>query len=64
MERKRESTPAARDVYRDERGSVTVEYVIVIGTMAIAGSLGLVVIGIALVDSFVFVRSLLLSGVP
>ena len=64
MQRERQTALAARGVYRDERGGVTVEYVIVIGTMAIAGSLGLVVIGIALVDSFVFVRSLLLSGVP
>jgi hypothetical protein len=41
-----------------------VEYTILIGTMAIAGALGLVVVGLALVESFVFVRGLLLSGVP
>jgi hypothetical protein len=55
---------AAHDLYRDTRGTVMVEYVILIGTMAIGGALGLVVIGLAFVESFVFVRGLLLSGVP
>ncbi len=55
---------AAHALYRDTRGAVMVEYVILIGTMAIGGALGLVVIGLALVESFVFVRGLLLSGVP
>ena len=57
-------TPTARGLYGDTRGTVMVEYVILIGTMAIGGALGLVVIGLALVESFVFVRGLLLSGVP
>ena len=55
---------SAQDLYRDTRGSVMVEYTILIGTMAIAGALGLVIVGLALVESFVFVRGLLLSGVP
>jgi hypothetical protein len=55
---------SGRELYRDTRGTVTIEHVVVIGTMAISGALGLVVVGLALVESFVFVRGLLLSGVP
>lgn len=58
------ASAAAQCLYPDTRGAVMVEYVILIGTMAIAGALGLVAIGLALVESFVFVRGLLLSGVP
>jgi hypothetical protein len=55
---------SGRSLYRDTRGTVTIEYVVVIGTMALGGALGLVAVGLALVESFAFVRGLLLSGVP
>jgi hypothetical protein len=55
---------SGRNLHRDTRGTVTIEYVVVIGTMAIGGALGLVAVGLALVESFVFVRGLILSGVP
>jgi hypothetical protein len=55
---------SGRNLYRDTHGTVTIEYVVVIGTMAIGGALGLVVVGLALVESFAFVRGLILSGVP
>lgn len=57
-------TLAPCDLYADTRGAVLVEYVILIGSVALGGAVGLVVIGLALVESFVFVRGLLLSGVP
>jgi hypothetical protein len=41
-----------------------VEYSVLIGAVAIAGSLGLVVVGLALVRSFDFVRGLLLCPIP
>jgi len=41
-----------------------VEYSVLIGVIAIAGSLGLVVVGVALVHSFDFVRGLLLCPIP
>jgi Flp pilus assembly pilin Flp len=48
----------------DERGSVLVEYSVLIGSIAIAGALGLVAVGISLVRSFDFVRGLLLCPIP
>jgi hypothetical protein len=40
------------------------EYSILIGSIAIAGSLGLVAVGVALVRSYDFAQALLLSPVP
>ncbi len=48
----------------DTRGALMVEYSVLIGAVAIAGSLGLVVVGLALVRSFDFVRGLLLCPIP
>jgi hypothetical protein len=48
----------------DQRGSVMLEYSILIGAVALAGALGLVVVGISVVHSFDFVRRLLLSPIP
>lgn len=48
----------------DTRGALMVEYSVLIGVIAIAGSLGLVVVGVALVHSFDFVRGLLLCPIP
>jgi Flp pilus assembly pilin Flp len=48
----------------DTRGALLVEYSVLIGAIAIAGSLGLVVVGLALVHSFDFVRGLLLCPIP
>jgi Flp pilus assembly pilin Flp len=49
---------------RDERGVAMLEYSILIGSIAIAGSLGLVAVGVALVRSYDFAQALLLSPVP
>jgi hypothetical protein len=54
----------AKALYADNRGAVFVEYAVVIGAIAFAGSLGLIAVGIALVHSFDFVRGLLLCPIP
>jgi hypothetical protein len=41
-----------------------VEYAIVTGGVTLAGCVGLAVVGLAIVESFQFVRDLLLSPVP
>jgi Flp pilus assembly pilin Flp len=48
----------------DTRGSILLEYAVLIGSIALAGALGLVAVGIALVRSFDFARALLLSPIP
>jgi len=49
---------------RDTRGAAMLEYAILVGAIAIAGSLGLLAVGIALFRSFHFVRGFLLVPVP
>ena len=49
---------------RDERGVAMLEYAILIGSIAIAGSVGLVAVGVSLVRSYDFAQALLLSPVP
>lgn len=53
-----------RGLLEDTRGAVLLEYSILVGTMALAGALGLLLVGIATLNSFGFVRELLLSAVP
>lgn len=60
----RYSKPVARGLLRDERGVAMLEYTILIGSIAIAGALGLVAVGAALVRSYDFAQALLLSPVP
>lgn len=48
----------------DARGAVLVEYTILIGTLALAGIIGLIAVGIAVLNSFSFVRGLLLGAAP
>lgn len=50
--------------FEDTRGAVLLEYSILIGTLALAGALGLLLVGIATLNSFGFVRELLLSAIP
>jgi len=40
------------------------EYSIIVGTVALAGAVGLLVVGVAVLNSFGFVRELLLSAIP
>jgi len=49
---------------RDARGAVLLEYSIIVGTVALAGAVGLLIVGIAVLNSFGFVRELLLSAIP
>jgi len=53
-----------RKALADTRGALLLEYSIVVGTMALAGVVGLLVVGIAVLNSFGFVRELLLSAIP
>ena len=48
----------------DTRGGVMVEYAVLIGAVAISGSVGLVVVGIAVAKNFEFVRGMLLIPIP
>jgi Flp pilus assembly pilin Flp len=48
----------------DTRGGVMVEYTVLIGAVAIAGSVGLVAVGIAVAKNFEFVRGMLLVPIP
>ena len=49
---------------RDTRGAALLEYSILVGCVALSGCVGLVVVGVALLDSFEFVRRLILVPTP
>ena len=49
---------------RDTRGAALLEYSILVGCVALSGCVGLVVVGAALIDSFEFVRRLILVPTP
>lgn len=51
-------------LYQDSRGALMVEYSVLVGAVAIAGSVGLVVVGIAVAKNFDFVRGMLLLPIP
>jgi hypothetical protein len=53
-----------RKVLLDTRGGVLLEYSILVGTVALACAVGLLVVGVAVLNSFGFVRELLLSAIP
>jgi len=53
-----------RALESDSRGAVLLEYSILVGTVALACSIGLLIVGIAVLNSFGFVRELLLSAIP
>jgi|GEM_PF-2981615 len=57
-------TSKLHQALRDTRGAVMLEYSIVVGTVALAGAVGLLIVGIAVLNSFGFVRELLLSAIP
>lgn len=48
----------------DTRGAAMVEYAVLIGAVAITGSLGLILVGAAVAENFEFVRGLLLCPIP
>jgi Flp pilus assembly pilin Flp len=56
-------SPLAK-LYADTRGALMVEYSVLIGAIALTASFGLVLVGVALVRSFDFVRGLLLCPIP
>jgi Flp pilus assembly pilin Flp len=48
----------------DERGAVLVEYAVLIGGVALAGALGLILVGAEVARSLDFVRSMILCPIP
>jgi Flp pilus assembly pilin Flp len=57
-------TSRLRRLRLDARGALMLEYSILVGTVALACAVGLLVVGIAVLNSFGFVRELLLSAIP
>jgi hypothetical protein len=51
-------------LHADTRGAVLVEYSALIGGVAIAGALGLVLVGAEVAKSLDFVRSMILCPIP
>jgi Flp pilus assembly pilin Flp len=60
----RTETSALDRLLFDARGAALLEYSILVGTVALACAVGLLVVGIAVLNSFGFVRELLLSAIP
>lgn len=48
----------------DTRGAVLVEYAVVVGGIALGGSLGLILVGAEVAKSLDFVRSMILCPIP
>jgi Flp pilus assembly pilin Flp len=57
-------TSQLRKALLDERGAMMIEYSILVGTVALSCAVGLLIVGIAVLNSFGFVRELLLSAIP
>lgn len=61
---RQDASSRLRQLRLDTRGAVLLEYSILVGTVALACAVGLFVIGVAVLNSFGFVRELLLSAIP
>lgn len=48
----------------DNRGAVLVEYAVLIGGVALAGAVGLILVGAEVARSLDFVRSMILCPIP
>ena len=51
-------------ILADTRGAVMVEYTVLIGAVALIGSVGFIAVGVAVVKNFAFVRGMLLCPIP
>lgn len=51
-------------IENDQRGAIQLEYTILIGLVGLGSAAAFVLLGVALVDSFGFVRSMLLTPFP
>ena len=60
----RQSKAVLARIPSDDRGAILVEYTVLVGAVAIAGAVGLIVVGIAIAESFEFVRGMLLIPIP
>lgn len=58
------SMPVLGKLQHDERGGVSLEYVIVLGSVGLGSAAAFITLGIAFVKSFEFVRFLLLCPFP
>jgi len=59
-----EEMPTSGDLVRDSRGAVMAEYVVLIGTVGIGSAAAFIYVGMAFVNSFNFVRGMLLTPFP
>ena len=57
-------TTRSATLLRDERGALMLEYSVLVGTVALSCAVGLLIVGIAVLNSFGFVREILLSAIP
>jgi Flp pilus assembly pilin Flp len=55
---------ALEKLRKDDKGAVSLEYVIVLGTVGIGSAAAFITLGVAFVKSFEFVRFLLLCPFP
>jgi Flp pilus assembly pilin Flp len=64
MTRFGEAKTATSRLFRDTRGAEMVEYIVLIGTVAITSSIAMVGLGVAVYRNFAFVRNMLLLPFP
>jgi Flp pilus assembly pilin Flp len=58
------STTQRQSLWRDTRGTVMLEYSILMGTVALGSAAAFISVGVAFVNNFDLVRSLLLCVFP
>jgi hypothetical protein len=59
-----EELPQKGNLATDTRGAIMAEYVVLIGTVGIGSAAAFIYVGIAFVNSFNFVRGMLLTPFP
>jgi hypothetical protein len=60
----RSALVCSRSLWSDKSGAIQLEYIILLGLVGLSSAAALVLLGVALVDSFGFVRGMLLTPFP
>lgn len=60
----RSASAPRRSLWSDQSGAIQLEYTILLGLVGLSSAAALVLLGVALVDSFGFVRGMLLTPFP
>jgi Flp pilus assembly pilin Flp len=60
----RSAVVCLRSLWSDKTGAIQLEYTILLGLVGLGSAAALVLLGVALVDSFGFVRGMLLTPFP